>query len=230
MANLLIICAKRFNGHELFTLLGIIQKRGHSFEVVSQDTLIKNELTLRPNTIQRKVWDVDPRAELDKFDAVVVVSGNMSDTEAYWSDDHVTKILQTFREGNKLCAAICCSVPTLAPICAGVKVSFFPLMRSRDRLRRHKAILQTTSLTVDKQYGGTITAENQMMSWMWAEEICNHLEGKEPQHVFHDSGFVPKSSERRMTGPIRDAIDEDRGYKMVILKDKATGKKLDKPE
>lgn len=225
MAKLLVICAKRYNGHELWTLLGIVQKRGHTFEVVSQDTLIKNELTLQPNTIARRVWDVN-LTETDKFDAVVVVSGNMSDTEAYWKDDHVIKLLQTFREEDKLCAAICCSVPTLAPICAGVKVSFFPLMRSRDRLRKYKADLQTTSLSVDKQYGGTITAENQMMSWMWAEEICNHLEGKPQQHVFHDSGFVPKGSERRMTGPIRDAIDAARGYKMVLKKDKTTGKKL----
>lgn len=225
MSHLLVICAKRYNGHELWTLLGIVQKRGHSFEVVSQDTLIKNELTLQPNTIERKVWDVDP-AEHTKYDAIVVVSGNMSDTESYWSDPHVEKLLRTFREGNKLCAAICCSVPTLAPICTGVKVSFFPLMRSRDRLRRHKAVLQTTSLSIDKQFGGTITAENQMMSWMWAEEICNHLEGKPPQHVFHDSGFVPKGSERRMSPEVRAAIDEDRGYKMVIMKDKLTGKKL----
>jgi hypothetical protein len=218
MSHLLVICAKRFNGHELWTLLGIVQKRGHTFEVVSQDTLIKNELTLRPNTIKRTVWNVDPEKEVLNYDAVVVVSGNMNDTEAYWKDPHVEKILKIFRKSEKLCAAICCSVPTLAPICAGVKVSFFPLMRSRDRLLRYDADLQTTSLSIDKQFGGTITAENQMMSWMWAEEICNHLEGKPPQHVLHDSGWSPKGSERKMSPEVRKAIDDARGYPMVMRK------------
>lgn len=214
MAKLLIICAKRYNGHELWTLLGVLQKRGHWFEVVSQDTLIKDELTLRPNTIERKVWDVSPE-EYANYDAVVVVSGNMSDTEAYWTDEHVIKILKAFKEGDKLCAAICCSVPTLAPIAEGAKVSFFPLMRSRDRLRRYKAILQTTSLTVDRDKK-LITAENQMISMMWSEEICNFLEGKDPEHVFYDSGWTPKGSERRMSPEVRSAIDEARGYPMQI--------------
>lgn len=223
MSNVLVICAKRYNGHELWTLLGKLQGRHHSFEVVSQDTLIKDELTLRPNTIARTVWKVDPVSEVGNFDAVCVVSGNMADTELYWKDKHVQKILETFRSEDKVVAAICCSVPTLAPVVEGIKVSFFPLMRSRDRLREYGAILQTTSLSVDKK---TITAENQMITHMWGDEICNMLEGLPQQHVFHDSGFVPKGSERRMPPVVRKSIDEARGYEMVIKKDKITGKKI----
>ena len=225
MAKVLIICAQRYNGHELWTLLGKLQQRGHQFEVVSQDLLIKDELTLRPNTIKRLVWDVDPKIAVQEFDGVCVVSGNMADTEKYWTDNHVIDILKTFRAEDKVCAAICCSVPTLAPIVEGVKVSFFPLMRSRNRLRDHGAILQTTSLTVDKR---TITAENQMITHMWGDEICNMLEGKPQQHHFTDSGFVPKGSERRMPPEVRKAIDEARGYEMVIKKDKITGKPINK--
>jgi len=220
--HLLVICAKRYNGHELWTLLGVLQERGHTFEVVSQATLIRDELTLRPNTIKRVVHDV-PLDEHADFDAICVVSGNMADTEAYWEDKHVQALLKVFRDNDKVCAAICCSVPTLAPICKDVKVSFFPLMRSRDHLRWHGAILQNTSLTVD---GKTITAENQMITQMWAEEICNVLEGKPVEHKFEDSGFVPKGSERRMPPEVRASIDEARGYKMVLYKDKETGKKL----
>lgn len=225
MSKLLVICAKRYNGHELWTLLGVLQQRGHEFEVVSQDTLIKDELTLRPNIIERTVWQVDPEIVVHEKDAVVVVSGNMADTEAYWRDEHVIKILKAFKEEEKVCAAICCSVPTLAPIAKDTKVSFFPLMRSRQRLREFGAVLQPTSLTVDQEKK-VITAENQMMTQMWAEEICNMLEGKEPQHILHDSGFIPKGSERRMPPEVRKAIDEARGYEMVIFKDKKTGKKL----
>lgn len=224
MSHLLVICAKRYNGHELWTLLGVIQKRGHSFEVVSQETLIRDELSLRPNSIERTVYEVSPQ-EIPDFDAICVVSGNMADTEAYWTDKKVQDLLISFRNSSKLVAAICCSVPTLAPVAKGVKVSFFPLVRSRQRLAQYGAILQTTSLTVDHE-ARMITAENQMISQMWADEICNMLEGKPQQHVFHDSGFVPKGSERRMTGPIRDAIDEARGFKMVLKKDKVTGKPI----
>ncbi len=222
MSNLLVICAKRYNGHELWTLLGVLKERGHQFEVVSQETLIRDELTLRPHLIDRTVYDIF-ESTIDEFDAVCIVSGNMADTEAYWTDPWVGIILKTFRAQDKVCAAICCSVPTMAPICKDVKVSFFPLMRSRDRLRDHGAILQNVSLTID---GKTITAENQMITQMWAEEICNCLEGREIEHLMVDSGFVPKGSERRMDPEVRKSIDEARGYKMVFYKDKATGKKL----
>ena len=214
MSSLLIICAKRYNGHELWTLLGVLQTRGHSFEVVSQETTIRDELTLRPNTIERTVYAVE---DTENFDAVCVVSGNMKDTEAYWTDIHVIELLKVFDQQMKVCAAICCSVPTLAPIANGVKVSYFPLIRIRHRLQDHSAILQNTSLTVDGRF---VTAENQMMTEMWAEEICNVLEGKPLQHVLADSGFIPKGTERKMSPEVRAAIDESRGYPMIMKKDK----------
>jgi putative intracellular protease/amidase len=209
MAHFLVVCAKRYNGHELWTLLGVLSERKHTFEVVSQDVLIRDELTLRPNTIERRVWEVLPE-EHSKFDGMIVVSGNMADTEAYWKDNHVQSLLETFKSSDKICAAICCSVPTLAPIAKGVKVSFFPLMRSRDRLRNYGALLQNTSITVD---GKIITAENQMMTQMWATEICNVVEGSKPQYEMSDSGFTPKGLERRMSPEVRASIDEDRDTK-----------------
>lgn len=222
MSNLLVICAKRYNGHELWTLLGVLQARGHTFEVVSQATEIRDELTLRPNTIERTVYDVG-WDEVNDFDGVCVVSGNMKDTEAYWEDKDVLALLEQFRAQDAVCAAICCSVPTLGPICKGVKVSFFPLVRAKHALLYYGAILQNVSLTVD---GRTVTAENQMITQMWAEEICNILEGRPREHVMIDSGFEFGRSERRMAPSVREAIDESRGYKMVLHTDKATGKKL----
>ncbi len=222
MSHVLVICAKRYNGHELWTLLGVLLEREHTFEVVSQEVLIRDELTLRPNTIERVVYDVG-WDEVNNFNAVCIVSGNMEDTESYWTDEDVIGLLRQFRAQDAVIAAICCSVPTLAPICEGVKVSPFPLIRAKHRLRDFGAILQKVSLVVD---GRTITAENQMLTQMWAEEICNVLEGKPIQYEMHDSGFEPKGSERRMDPVVRAAIDESRGYKMKILKDKETGKLL----
>lgn len=222
MSNLLVICAKRYNGHELWTLLGVLQERGHTFEVVSQAILIRDEVTLRPHLIKREVYDV-PLDEHADFDAICVVSGNMEDTEKYWEDEYVQSLLKVFRDNEKVIGAICCSVPTLGPVCKGVKVSYFPLMRSRDRLEYYGAILRNTSLTVD---GLTVTAENQMITQMWAEEICNLLEGKPLEHELEDCGFVPKGFERKMMPEVRAAIDEARGHKMVLRKDPITGKVL----
>ena len=222
MSNLLVICAKRYNGHELWTTLGVFQERGHSFEVVSQETLIRDEMTLRPNTIERTVYDIECHETAD-FDAVVVISGNMADTEAYWTDDFVEGLLLEFKAADKVCAAICCSVPTLAPIAKGIKVSYFPLLRAKHRLRHYGVLPQNVSLTVDGRF---VTAENQMITQMWAEEICNVLEGKPQEHVMHDSGFEPLGSERQMDPVVREAIDESRGYKMKLKIAKRTGKKL----
>ena len=216
MSHLLVACARRYNGHELWTLLGILKSRGHTFEVVSQETTIRDEITLQPNTIERTLYDVHPD-EVNDFDAFCVVSGNMKDTEAYWEDPKMLQILSNFDAEEKIMAAICCSVPTLAPIARGVKVSPFPLIRSKFRLKQFGALLQTVSLTVDGRF---ITAENQMFTQMWAEEICNALEGLPQEYIMHESPFSFNSKlERKMMPEVRAAIDEARGYKMVMVKD-----------
>ncbi len=196
MAKVLVICAQRYNGHELWTLLGELQEKGHSFEVVSTQKLIKDELTLRPNTIERTVYEVDPK-EVKKLDGVIVVSGNMADTEAYWTDNKVQAIVKESAAQEKLTAAICCSVPTLWQCVKGKSVSFYPLLRSRERLERGGAILRTVALTVD---GNIITAEHQMATQMWAQEICAFLEGEGPIHHLEDSKYVPKGRPRRLKG------------------------------
>lgn len=206
MGKVLVICARRYNGHELWTLLGVLKQRGFKFEVVSTANIIKDELTFKPNIVDRLVYDVTPDSIVD-FEAVCVVSGNMADTEAYWTDKHVQSLLERGRKEDKVIAAICCSVPTLAPVVRDVKVSFFPLVRSRQRLQNHGAVLQTVSLTVDQR---TVTAENQMITQMWAEEICNMLEGVPQQTVLVDSGFTPKGRERKMPKDVRVVIDDAR--------------------
>ena len=208
MSHLLVVCAKRYNGHELWTLLGVLQGRGHTFEVASQATLIRDELTLQPNTIERTVYEVgSEELQNESFQAMCVVSGNMEDTEKYWRDEHVMKLLRSAKEAELVIAAICCSVPTLGPVVEGVPVSYFPLVRSRHHLERYKAVLQNVSLTVDVP-NRTITAENQMITQMWADEICNMLEGKDPQYHFTKTDFMPKGGPRRMPKEVEQAMRE----------------------
>lgn len=201
--KVLVICARKYNGHELWTTLGVLQERGHSFEVVSTDLIIKDEKTFQSNVVERRVYDIDP-SKVQTFDGLIVVSGNMADTEAYWDDKHVQSLVGEMRQLSRPVAAICCSVPTLAPICAGVKVSFFPLIRSRKRMLAVGAIPTNVALTVDQ---GIATAEHQMASMMWAHEIANLLENKPPQFSFVDSGYTPKGRPRRMPKEVEAMIE-----------------------
>ena len=202
MSRVLVICARRYNGHELWTLLGGLQSRGHSFEVVSTALHIADEKTFQPNVLERTVYDVSVD-EIHQFGGVCVVSGNPSDTEAYWTDTHVLCLLWEAKQLNKVLGAICVSVPTLGPVCKGVRVSYFPLIRSRKWLETYGAIPQKVSLTVDQQ---VVTAENQMMSEMWAQEISNLLEGKEPQYSFKETDFEFGTFKRRFPAGVDEVI------------------------
>lgn len=215
-ARHLVACAKRYNGHELWTLLGVFQKRDHAFEVVSQEKLIRDELTLRPNILDRTLYEVEPQKVVKDFDSMIVVSGNMDDTEAYWYDEHMEATLKAFKEVGKPVSAICCSVPTLGPVAKGVHVSYFPLVRSKQRLLKYGAILEPVSLTVDSE-AQTVTAENQMMTQMWGDEICNLLEGLPPKYTFKESHFTPKGSPRLLDKETQEMIDQARLAKGLPL-------------
>ena len=173
--NVLIVVARKYNGHELWVSLGVLQERGHTFEVISTDTNIMDEVTFQRNTIERTIDDVP---NLDGFDALMFISGNMADTEAYWTDSRTLAYVSEAYEKDMPIAAICCSVPTVREAAKGKKVSFFPLIRSQKLLERAGAICQNVSITVD---GNLVTAEHQMSTQVWVEAFCDVLEGKDPE-------------------------------------------------
>lgn len=187
MAHSLIIVSRRYNGHEVWTALGVIQERGHSFEVVSTGLIIEDEKTRRRNTIERLVYDVT-LDELESYDGVMVISGDPGDTTAYWTDKHVQNIIRRAHELDLAIAGICVGVPTIRLAANGKRVSAFPLVPSLDLLHRAGATVTTVTVTVD---GKLVTAEHQMATQMWAEEFCNVLEGKPPSYSFTDSGYTP---------------------------------------
>jgi len=193
MSHVLVVCARRYNGHELWTALGVIQERGHTFDLLSTDYVIQDELTMRPNRIKHTVDDVK-EYDSSLYDGFMIVSGNMADTEAYWKDERVLRYIRQANIVNHPIAAICCSAPMVREVANGKKVSFFPLVRSRALLKEAGAILQTVALTRDQNL---CTAEHQMASQMWAEEFCNMLEGKPTQYHLVESGYTPKGNERK---------------------------------
>jgi putative intracellular protease/amidase len=204
MAHVLVVCARKYNGHELWTSLGILQERGHTFDLVSTGHVIRDEITMQPNRIKELISDVtyDP----DKYNGFMVVSGNMKDTELYWTHKEVLAYVNAANEANHSIAAICCSVPTVRYAAEGKRVSFFPLVRSREHLSRAGAILQTVALTRDQNL---VTAEHQMASEMWAIEFANMLEGKPQEFFFKDSGYVPMGKTKRHL-PELEALMEKR--------------------
>lgn len=209
MSHVLVVCAQKYNGHELWTALGIIQQAGHTFEVVSTETLIRDELTLRPNTIKRTVYEVS-EDELDSFDGIMIVSGNMKDTEAYWDDKKVLSLIEGTNNRGNAVAAICCSVPTIRYAAEGKKVSFYPLVRSRQRLTEAGAILNNVAVTRDSNL---VTAEHQMATQMWAEEYVALLEGKPKLYNLKVTEFMPRGRERKPIkglDVIRQAIERDK--------------------
>lgn len=189
--RVLVVCAKLYNGHELWTTLGVLQEQGYEFEVVSTETVIADEITFEGNRLERTVYDVP---NLDAFDAIMFISGNMQYTEAHWDDRKILSLVDEAKERDLPIAAICCSVPIIRSAAKGKKVSYFPLLRSAERLEQAGAILQTISLTAD---GKLVTAEHQMMTQMWAESFCKVLSGKDGDPGLQDSGFVPEGWERK---------------------------------
>jgi putative intracellular protease/amidase len=188
--HVLIICARRYNGHELWTSLGMLKRRHHTFELCSTDYVIRDEITNQPNRIKTLIRDSRP----EDYGAFMIISGNMQDTEAYWKDKEVLDRIHYFNQLSLPIAAICCSVPTIRFAATNKKVSFFPLVRSRDLLKSCGAILQTVAMTRDQNL---VTAEHQMATQIQVEEFCNLMEGIPPQIVLQDSGFTPKGHERK---------------------------------
>ena len=194
--RVLLVVAQQYNGHELWVTLAALQRAQIGFDIVSTKLRIEDEITFQPNLIELTLDTLNPEVmQTDKYDGIIIVSGNMALTEAYWDDERVLKLIRDADASEKIVAAICCSVPTIREAARGKRVSFFPLIRSRERLVQAGAILSNISCTVD---GRLITAEHQMSSQIWAEAIATALHGRESSLVpgLVDSGMVPNKRER----------------------------------
>lgn len=200
--KVLIVVARRYNGHELWTTLGIFQETNIDFEVISTKNVIFDEMDRRPNKIERTIKEINPE-DLKDFDGLMIVSGNMDDTEAYWDDERVLGIVDEAHKLGLTIGAICCSVPTIRNVAKGKRVSFYPLVRAKERLMEAGVIPQTMSISVDDKL---ITAEHQMATAAWAKAFIEVLEGKDSTLDLHDSGFEPLGRSERALPHILERI------------------------
>jgi putative intracellular protease/amidase len=191
MAHLLVVVSRQYNGHELWTALGVLQERGHTFDIVSTAYEIEDEVTHQRNTIEHVLDDVP---HLNGHEGLMFISGNMKDTEAYWKDSRALRYVSEAVEQDIPIAAICCSVPTIREAVKGKQVSYFPLLRSTEILRNAGAKLSTVSVSAD---GKLVTAEHQMATQLWAETFGDVLDGKQPKVTLVDSKFRPPNRLRR---------------------------------
>jgi len=193
--RVLIVVARQFNGHELWCTLHVLNKYNIEYEVISTQQVITDEVTFESVRIKRTIDDVDVE-EVNSFNGLMIISGNMKDTEAYWKHQ---KVLSYVRQNQpKPTAAICCSVPTIREAARKKRVSFFPLVRSRLLLEQAGAICVNVTITVD---GNLVTAENQMGTEVWAECFASLLLGQEPQLGLTETTFRPKARKSRKTPP-----------------------------
>ncbi len=202
--KVLVVCARRYNGHELWTALGVMQQAGIDFEVVSTATEIADEVTRQPNILDRTV---DTIVDLEDFDGLMFVSGDLGDTKAYWDDKHIKGLVNLAAEMPV--AAICCSVPTIRYLAEGKSVSFFPLIQSKMLLEDAGAKLANVSISVD---GNLVTAEHQMATEVWAEQFVHVLKGEVADPELTDSGFSPKGKTERRLHPRLERLRDTIGY------------------
>ena len=200
--KVLIVVARQYNGHELWTTLGILQENGIDFEVISTQTDIKDEVTGQPNTIERTIDDVAVD-EIGEFDGLAIVSGNMADTELYWDHEKVLAYVDEARRLDLVIAAICCSVPTVRNAAEGKTVSFYPLIRSRARLEDAGAICSNITISVDDRL---VTAEHQMATQGWAGAFVKVLKGEDVDLGLQESGFTPTGKTERALPHILERI------------------------
>jgi len=188
MKRVLVVVARRFNGHELFGALYEFQRQGVEYDVASSDSLIRDEVTDGVVKIDH-TYDTISREEVAKYDGLMFISGNMSDTEAMWYHPTTQMYVSVARDNGLPIAAICCSVPTIRSAIKGKRVSAFPLVRSLEHIKNAGGYFQNVALTVD---GKIVTAEHQMATQEWAEAFAQVVKGESPQATaYRDSGFRP---------------------------------------
>lgn len=200
----LIVVAQKYNGHELWVTLGVLQKAGIGFYVLSQNMTIFDEITgfkVHPNDLLHN-FNID---DIQNYNALIFISGNMKDTERYWRDPHAQILVRKALDYKLNCiAAICCSVPAIREATKGLRATYFPLNRSRDLLKEAGAILSTRSVEVD---GYLVTAENQMVTQTWVEYIVKVMLGEPVEITTVEVGDITKTDgKNRKPGATLDRL------------------------
>src|ERR1700752_735459 len=172
--KVLAVVSRRYNGNEFWISLQVLGTAEIQVDVCSTNLIIRDEVKDTAHRIKMLVSDLASVSGAD-YDGITVISGNPMDTEKYYTDVHVQRLIKELDDLGKPLAGICAGVPALAPAVRGKKVSWFPLQKSREILTAAGAILTDVGLTVDQN---VVTAENEWQTRVWAEAFRDLLLGK----------------------------------------------------
>lgn len=206
--KVLVIVSRRYNGHELWTTLGVLQEAKIEFEVVATTKVIADEVSGQVNSNERTLDDIDPNEMGDVFQGLLVVSGFTSDTMLHWNHKKVQAIVERVAELRLPIGAICVSVPTIRKAVNGKTVSCYPLVQSKELLRQAGANISSISISVDNN---VVTAEHQMNTQMWAETFVKVCKGETPKLDLQDSHYTPMGHTERRLHPL---LERARGSKL----------------
>lgn len=187
----LVVTSRRFNGYEFWKPLQTIIRRGHSLGVYSTSDVLEDEKTGKKVRCSGTLVDIDP----EKYNSLMIISGNPSDTEKYWYDPTIKYLVQFFNKSNLPIAGICASVPSVRwALAPGAKVAVFPMQKTHNCLKEVGVLPAGVTMTV---VGNVVTAENEMLAEPWAEAFCDLMEGKVPTVALQPVGEIRHLRERR---------------------------------
>lgn len=201
MSHVLIICARRYNPHALYTVMNVLNDKGHSMTIVSTDIVIQDMFTGEPFRIQ---MTLDTAGQFRTVSAgVIFVDGETRDTQLLWAHDRVLELASEFNFHSKRpIAAIGTAVPCIRLVACNRKVSFFPLnLEMKELILKAGAVPSGKTVTRDHNI---VTGEHSQSAELVAVEFCNLLDGAPWELVWHDSEFKPDGRKPR---PV-DLIDK----------------------
>lgn len=205
----LIIVSTLYNARELWGAMKVLKNNDINVQVISlkPDCIIQDEEGPQTMKVHGTIQDFD-LGDVPNFDALLIISGALKQTQAHWNNNKVKAIVEEFDKHEKIVSAICCSVPSIRWVCDGKKVAFFPLNRSMELMKSAGAEYTAMSVTWDDRI---VTAEHQVATKQWAQTIAEKVHGKEvsykQQFAFDVDAAIfkmkaRKKRERRQRGEV----------------------------
>jgi putative intracellular protease/amidase len=200
--HVLVICARRYNPHELYTVIDVLDARGYSPSIVSTDSVIQDMYTGEPF---RATYSLETAGQYHTVSSgIIFVEGELKDTQVLWTDKTVLEVVASFNQGRRPIAAIGTAVPCIRLVSCYKQVSFFPLnLEMKDLLTKAGADPSGKTVTRDDNI---VTGEHHQAARLVADEFCNLLDGAPWELVTHNSEFKPDGRKPR---PV-DLIDKIR--------------------
>lgn len=196
----LIVCAKIYNGKELWSAIKVLQEHNRTFVITSHERVITEEQTSKRNLISIPIYDVVQK----DYSGLLVISGPLPIVKFFWKDTSLIFLISSFHQVDKPVGAICCAAPCMSYISQDEEMSSYPYAECREWISINGAIPSGKVITIS---GKKVTAENEMAATTWAEIFCKLLNGEEVEDTYVASGFDGAQRKRKLDPEIAKFVD-----------------------